>query len=204
MPSVDTDKIKEAILYKADIIKMKTFRVLGFAGSLRVQSYNRGLLVKASEILPEGLELEIMALNDIPLYNDDQPKDNLPKALVEFREKITGADALLIASPEYNYSMTGVLKNALDWASSNSFGNLMAGKIVAIMGASRGLFGTTRGQMHLRQTLHAMDAKPLSRPEIFVRKADDLFDASGHLTDTATIEKINELLTALLEALKAK
>ena len=204
MPSVDMDKIKEAILNMAGIIKMNNFHALGFAGSLRVRSYNRGLLEKASEILTEGLVLEIMELNDIPLYNDDQPKDNLPEALKEFREKITGADALLIASPEYNYSITGVLKNALDWASSNTFGNIMKGKIVAIMGASRGLFGTTRGQLHLRQVLHAIDARPLSCPEIFVRKAGDLFDDSGHLVDTATIEKIKELLTALLETLKAK
>ena len=146
---------------------MNNFHVLGFAGSLRRQSYNRRLLIKAGEILPEGMALEIFELNDIPLYNDDQPKENLPEALVRFREKIVGADALLIASPEYNYSMTGVLKNALDWASSNTFGNIISGKIIAIMGASRGLFGTTRSQMHLRQTLHAMNAKPLSRPEVF-------------------------------------
>jgi len=183
---------------------MKVFKVLGFAGSLRVHSYNRGLLAKAGEILPKGLVLEIMELNRIPLYNDDQPKENLPEALIEFREKIVTADALLIASPEYNYSMTGVLKNALDWASSNTFCNIMAGKIIAIMGASKGLFGTTRGQMHLRQALHAMNAKPLSRPEVFVRKSGDLFDDSGHLIDTATIDRIKELLTALLETLEAK
>ncbi len=183
---------------------MNNFHILGFAGSLRARSYNRGLLIKAGEILPEGLELEIIELNDIPLYNDDQPKKNLPEALVRFREKIVGADALLIASPEYNYSMTGVLKNALDWASSNTFGNIISGKIIAIMGASRGLFGTTRGQMHLRQTLHAINARPLSRPEVFVRKAGDLFDDNGHLADTDTIEKIRELLIALLETLKAK
>lgn len=183
---------------------MKSFHVLGFAGSLRVHSYNRGLLAKAGEILPEGLDLEIMVLNRIPLYNDDQSKENLPEAVIEFREKISAADALLIASPEYNYSMTGVLKNALDWTSSNTFGNLLARKIVAIMGASRGLFGTTRGQMHLRQTLHAMNAKPLSRPEVFIRRAGELFDESGHLVDTVTIEKIKELLSALLETLRAK
>ncbi len=183
---------------------MEDYHVLGFAGSLRVYSYNRGLLAKAREVLPEGLNMNIIELNRIPLYNDDQPKENLPEALIEFREKILAADALLIASPEYNYSMSGVLKNALDWASSNTFGNLMAGKIVAIMGASRGLFGTTRGQMHLRQTLHAMDARPLSRPEVFVRKAGELFDEAGHLNDADTIERIRKLLTRLLEEIVLK
>jgi chromate reductase len=191
-------------LIKKEIIMMKIFHVLGFAGSLRESSFNRGLLVNACEVLPEGLELEVIELNEIPLYNDDQNKDHLPKALTEFREKIIAADALLIASPEYNYSITGVLKNALDWVSSNTFGNIISGKTIAIMGASRGLVGTARGQLHLRQVLHAMNARPLIRPEVYVRRAGELFDESGNLIDTATIEKIRELLYALLETLKSK
>lgn len=177
--------------------KMPIFKVIGFAGSLRANSFNRGLLAKASEILPDGLSLEIMDLKEIPLYNDDTPKECLPKPVEHFRQKIEAADALLIASPEYNYSISGVLKNALDWASSDTFGNVIAGKITAIMGASKGRFGTTRGQMHLRQTLHAMNAKLLSRPEVFISYARDLFGDNGLLADAATIERIHKLLAAL-------
>ena len=171
--------------------------IVGFAGSLRRHSYNRGLLRAAGELLPAEMHLETITLDELPLYNDDLASQQPPAAVLSFREKIKTADGLLIALVEYNYSISGVLKNALDWASTNTLGNILSGKTVAMMGASNGNFGTTRAQLHLRQVLHAVNAHPLSRPEVLVRTAKEKFDAGGSLTDAYTREKIGELLEVL-------
>ncbi len=183
---------------------MKTYNILGFAGSLREKSFNKALLRSAKEISPENFELELFPLGDIPLYNDDLTLSNLPKAVRVFREKIEKADGLLIASPEYNFSISGVLKNALDWAATDTIGNVISGKTVAVMGASKGNFGTTRSQLHLRQVLFAANANVINRPQVLVRNAGGLMDETGNLQDADTIDRIGKLLTVLLEALKSQ
>ena len=183
---------------------MKTYNILGFAGSLREKSFNKALLRRAKEIAQDEIELEIFPLDDIPFYNDDLAISNPPQSVRAFREKIEKADGLLIASPEYNFSISGVLKNALDWAATDTIDNVISGKTIAIMGASKGNFGTTRSQLHLRQVLFAANANVINRPQVLVRNAGGLMDEAGNLQDADTIDRIRKLLTALLEALKSQ
>ena len=170
-------------------------RVLGFAGSLRRGSTNRGLLRVAADLLPEGMSLDVFDLGPIPLYNADVEAAGRPEAVTAFREAIRAADALLIACPEYNYSIPGVLKNAIDWASRGT-DQPFAGKPAAFMGAGGGL-GTARSQYHLRQACVFLDVHPLNKPEVFVPFAAQKFDADGNLTDESVRPKVAALLTAL-------
>ncbi len=171
--------------------------ILGFAGSLRQGSYNRAILNAARDMVPAGAKLEIFDLAGIPLFNQDL--ENQPAEKVkEFKAVIRAADALLIATPEYNYSMPGVLKNALDSASRPYGDNALDGKPVAIMGASVGMLGTARAQYHLRQSCVFLNMYPLNRPEVMVPFAQDKIDAGGRLTDQATAKKIAELIEALI------
>src|SRR5215210_1165968 len=128
----------------------KPMRILGIAGSLRRASYNRAALRAATKLVPEGAVLETFELDDIPLFNQDEDQ-NPPAKVVELKRLIREADAILIVTPEYNYSVPGVLKNAIDWASRPYGDSAWNGKPVAIMGASVGAFGTMRAQYHLRQ-----------------------------------------------------
>ncbi len=172
-------------------------RVLGFAGSLRKASFNRGLLRAAAGVLPDGVSLDVMDLDGIPLYDGDvEAAEGFPPTVAAFREAIRSADALLIACPEYNYSVSGVLKNAIDWA-SRAPDQPFAGKPTAIMGAGGGL-GTARAQHHLRQIGVFLDLKILNKPEMMVPAAWEKFDkATGDLTDGPTREKLAALLAAL-------
>ncbi|MBE2270271.1 MAG: NAD(P)H-dependent oxidoreductase [Anaerolinea sp.] len=175
--------------------------VLGFAGSLRRGSYNRALLQAADALLPDGMTLETFDLSPIPLYNDDVRASGFPTAVQEFRERIKAADALLIATPEYNYSVSGVLKNALDWASRPDANKHvpLKNKPTAIMGASSGMFGTVRAQMHLRQIFVYTDTPLVSQPQVLLANAKDKFDANLHLID----EDSRGFLRGLLERLAA-
>ena len=175
---------------------MNRLRVLGVAGSLRQGSYNQGLLRAAQELAPERLALESFDLSPIPLYNADVERVGFPPSVRELREKIRTADAVLIATPEYNYSVPGVLKNAIDWASRPP-DQPFAGKPVAIVGATPGGFGTTRAQHHLRQSFVFLDARVLSRPEVLIAGAAAKFDAGGRLVDETTRKFLGELLVAL-------
>ena len=177
---------------------MADVHVLGISGSLRKGSYNTALLKAASELLPEGMTLEVFDLSSIPLYNDDVRALGYPKPVQEFRDRIAAADALLIATPEYNYSIPGVLKNAIDWASRPPDPPL-DGKPVAIMGASTGNFGTVRAQMHLRQVCVFCNMFPLNKPEVLVMRAQEKFDASGRLVDETTRGFVRDLLTVLVD-----
>ena len=177
---------------------MAEIHVLGTSGSLRKSSYNTALLTAASELLPEGVTLETFDLSLIPLYNEDVRSLGYPKAVKEFRDRIAAADALLIATPEYNYSIPGVLKNAIDWASRPPDSPL-DGKPVAIMGASTGSFGTVRAQMHLRQVCVGCNMLPLNDPEVLVMRAQEKFDASGRLADETTRRIIRDLLVGLAD-----
>ena len=171
-------------------------KILGIPGSLRKKSYNRGLLIAAGELLPPGCSLEIFDLAHIPLYNQDI-ESPLPQAVAILKEKIRSAGAILFATAEYNYSIPGVLKNAIDWGSRPYGENAWEGKRVAIMGASPAIQGTSRAQYHLRQVFVYLDMHPLNRPEVMVGSAQDKFDAEGRLTDVTAREKIRELLIAL-------
>jgi len=170
---------------------------LVFAGSLRKDSYNKALLRAVQELLPEGAELEIFNLEGIPLFNQDLELDQ-PEKVREFKAKIRAADALLIATPEYNYSVPGVLKNALDSASRPYGDNPFDGKPVAIMGASIGMLGTGRAQYHLRQSMVFLNMHPVNRPEVIITFAQQKIDQSGRVTDEETRGTIQELLKALI------
>ncbi len=178
---------------------MKTdneFSILGFAGSLRRGSFNKAILRAAVELAPEGVDLEIFDLEGIPPFNQDLEGEP-PERVRVFKEKIRAADAILIATPEYNYSMPGVLKNAIDWASRPYGDNAFGGKAAAIMGGSIGMIATARAQYHLRQSMVFLDMHPLNQPEVMVPFADKKVDESGRLVDEATREKIKDLIAAL-------
>ena len=171
--------------------------ILGFAGSLRKGSYNKSLLRAAQEMVPEDATLEVFDLEGIPLFNQDL-ENRPPEKVKEFKAKIRASDAILIATPEYNYSIPGVLKNAIDNASRPYGDNAFNGKPVAIMGASIGMLGTARAQYHLRQSMVFLNMYPLNQPEVMVPLAQEKIDQDGRLTDQKTKEKIKELVEALV------
>lgn len=171
-------------------------RVLAIAGSLRKQSFNRALVRAAIELAPAGMTIEEADISTIPPYDEDVRAKGLPPAVEALREKVRAADAILIATPEYNFSVPGVLKNAIDWVSrppSQPF----ADKPLAIMGASGGLSGTMRAQYHLRQIAVFLDLHVVNKPEVFVRSAAEKIDAEGKLHDEPTRKVIGELLVSL-------
>ena len=170
-------------------------KVLGISGSLRSGS-NSAALQEAIGLVPPGMSIELADISGIPLYNEDVYALGFPPAVERFREQIRAADALLFATPEYNYSMAGVLKNAIDWASRPPE-QPFSGKPAAILGASAGRFGTARAQYHLRQTLVFLDVHPLNKPEVMISSAQNAFDAQGRLLDDKARELIQQQLQAL-------
>src|SRR6516165_3742651 len=170
--------------------------VLGICGSLRAGSYNKAALRTAIELKPPGMTIETADIGSIPLYNEDVRAQGFPPPVETLRRQIAAADALLFATPEYNYSMPGVLKNAIDWASRPP-DQPFAGKPVAIMGASAGMGGTMRAQYDLRKCCVFLDMLPLNKPEVFISQAHTKFDASGRLTDDAARGFIRDMLVAL-------
>lgn len=175
---------------------MKTLHVLGICGSLRRQSTNLGLLKYAQEHAPTGLEVKLADLTDVPFYNADL--QGIPEAAQRLMDDIAQVDALLLACPEYNYSMAPALKNALDWASRADENRLLAGKPAAILGAGGGM-GTARAQYHLRQVCVFLDIPLLNKPEVFSNAFTGSFDQEGNLID----EKIQALVVEQLEALQS-
>lgn len=175
----------------------KGFNILGFAGSLRRDSYNKALLRAALELVPEDVELEIFDLEGIPFFNQDLEQQPAAK-VKEFKSKIRAADAILIATPEYNYSIPGVLKNAIDCASRPYGDNAFADKPVAIMGASIGMIGTARAQYHLRQCFVFLGCYALNHPEVMVPFAQERIDKDGRVTDQKTKELIKQLIENLV------
>ena len=172
--------------------------VLGIAGSLRRQSYNKFALRAAQQLAPASMRIDVFDLAPIPLFNQDD-ESAPPPGVVEFKRGIRDADAILIATPEYNYSIPGVLKNAMDWASRPFGENAWKGKPVAVMGASPGAFGTVRAQYHLRQTFITLDMPVVTVPEVMIGHAAKAFDEAGNLVD----EKAQELIRKLLDRLIA-
>jgi chromate reductase len=170
--------------------------VIGISGSLRKGSFNTAALRAAQGLAPEGMTIEVAQIGDLPLYNDDVRAAGFPPPAERLRAQLAAADAILLVTPEYNYSISGVLKNAIDWASRPPNQPFEA-KPVAIMGASPGLFGSARAQYHLRQMLIFLNAMPLNRPEVMIGQAQNKFDADGNLTDEPTREFIRKLLVSL-------
>jgi chromate reductase len=175
----------------------RVLNIFGFAGSLRDGSYNRSLLRVAVDLVPKDTKLDIFDLEGIPPFNQDLEK-SMPEIVKEFKTKIRSADAILIATPEHNYSIPGVLKNAIDWASRPFGDNSFEGKPVAVISASTGMLGGARAQYHLRQVFVSLNMLPLNRPEVFVTFANQKFDEKGNLTDEKTKEYVKHLLEALV------
>lgn len=173
-------------------------KILGICGSLRKVSYNRGLLLAAKDLAPEGTSIEIAELHDIPLFDQDLEAHGDPAPVAALKDRIRQADAVLIATPEYDWGLPGVLKNALDWVSRPAGQSTLKQKPLAMMGASDGPWGTTRAQLQLRQTLTYMDVLTLPSPWVYVALAKEKFDASGALSDERTREQVKGLVAALV------
>jgi len=172
-------------------------RILGIAGSLRRESYNRATLRAAQQFVPEGATLEIFELDGIPIYNQDD-EQQLPPKVAELKRLLREVDAILIVTPEYNYSVSGVLKNAIDWASRPYGDNSWDGKPAAIMGASVGALGTARAQYDLRKMFVYLNVFALNQPEVMIGNAAKRFDAEGNLTDETTKDFIRQQLQSLV------
>jgi chromate reductase len=171
-------------------------KILGIAGSLRQGSFNRAALRAAQQAAPPEVAIETADLDGLPLFNQDK-ENPLPAPVQQLKANIAAADAILFVTPEYNYSVPGVLKNAIDWASRPYGQSAWDGKPCAIMGASPGMLGTSRAQYHLRQMLVFLNMFPLNQPEVMIPFASEKFDAQGNLKDEKTREKIGQLVQAL-------
>ncbi len=177
---------------------MADIKILGLAGSLRKASFNRMALRAAQGLVPAGATLEAIDLPDLPGFNQDNEKSP-PAAVTELKARIRAADAILIVSPEYNYSIPGVLKNAIDWCARPYGDSAWKGKPVAIMGASTGALGTARAQYHLRQCLVFLDMPAVNQPEVMISAAASKFDQGGNLTDDTARKLIGQLLANLCD-----
>jgi chromate reductase len=173
-------------------------RILGIAGSLRRDSYNRATLRAAIELAPEDASIDIFELDGIPGFNQDE-EQNPPAKVVELKRRIREADAILFVTPEYNYSVPGVLKNTIDWASRPYGDSAWNGKPAAIMGASVGTIGTARAQYHLRQMMVFLNMFPVNQPEVMIGNASEQFDAQGNLTNDVAKQFIRQLLQNLVD-----
>jgi chromate reductase len=174
-----------------------TVNILGIPGSLRKASWNKSLLKAAVALAPAGVKIEVFDLDGIPPFNQDEER-NPPPRVAELKSKAKAADAILFVTPEYNYSIPGVLKNAIDWASRPYGDSAWSGKPVAVMGASGGNIGTARAQYHLRQTFVFLDMDSVNQPEVMLNATRSL-DEQGNLTDDKAKELIGKLLGKLVE-----
>ena len=172
-------------------------RILGIAGSLRRKSYNRAALRAAQQLVPPDTVLDIFELDGIPVFSEDDERQP-PVKIVELKKRIREADAILFVTPEYNYSIPGVLKNAIDWASRPYGDSAWTDKPAAIMGASLGTLGTARAQYHLRQVFVFLNVHAINQPEVMIANAAQNFDAEGNLTNESTKNLIRQLLTNLV------
>ena len=176
----------------------RNVRILGIAGSLRRASYNRAALRAATQLAPENSKIEIFELDGIPGFNQDE-EQNPPPKVAELKRQVREADAILFVTPEYNYSVPGVLKNAIDWASRPYGDSAWNGKPAAIMGASVGAIGTARAQYHLRQMMVFLNMFPVNQPEVMIGNAAERFDSEGNLTHDATKEFVRQLVQSLVD-----
>lgn len=176
----------------------KNLKILGIAGSLRKGSFNASALRAAAELAPEGVEIETYDIGGLPLFNQDD-EQNPTAAVKEFKQKIRESDAIIFSTPEYNYSIPGVLKNAIDVASRPYGDSAWEGKPALIIGASVGNIATARAQYDLRKTMVFLNMFPINRPEVMIGTAQDKFDTNGNLTDEATKEIIRQAVEALAD-----
>lgn len=181
----------------------KIVKIAGFTGSLRRDSYNMAALRAAGTLLPENALLDIIDLSGLPFFSEDLEAEGVPPSVADYKSRLAEADAVLISTPEYNYSIPPVLKNALDWASRGEDLPLF-GKPLAIMSASVGMLGGARVQYHLRQVCVALNLLALNKPEVFITNANTKFDEAGNLIDERTKNSIKRLLDALIKNVKAK
>ncbi|MGJ8662750.1 MAG: NADPH-dependent FMN reductase [Marinicella sp.] len=173
-------------------------KIVGISGSLRKKSTHRGILRAVEQLLAEyNIEFTAIEIKSFPLYDQDLNAKGIPEVVQDAHKQLATADAIVLASPEYNYSVSGVLKNAIDWFSRIE-GQAFNGKAVSIMGASPGAIGTARSQYHLRQILVFMNAFIVNKPEVMISHSADKFDADGHLTDPKTIEFLGKALNSLI------
>lgn len=181
-------------------------KVAAFSGSLRKGSYNKMLLNAAIELAPENMEFDVLSFAGFPAFDHDLLDKGVPGPVAEFKQKIRSADALLISTPEYNHSIPGVLKNAIDWASRPISEYPFTGKPLGIIGASTGLAGSLRAQLHLRQILFT--SNDMRTPELFVQLVQDKFDADGRVKDQALKEHILKFMVSfekwITKSIKAK
>ena len=178
---------------------MSQFKICAMSGSLRKNSFNTAALRAAQELAPAGVTIEIADLSDIPLYDEDlRHEGSFPDSVKRLRGQIAAADGILFASPEYNYSVSGVLKNAIDWA-SRAPAQPFDGKAYAILGAASGILGTSRGQWHLRQIMVGCNAYGVNNPQVYIGGAGQKFDAEGRFTDEPGRVLIGQLLEALVK-----
>jgi chromate reductase len=173
-------------------------KILGIAGSLRKASYNRGALRAAQQLCPQGAKIEVFELDGIPPFNQDEER-NPPQKVIDFKNRIRGADAILLVTPEYNYGMPGGLKNAIDWASRPYGDNAWNGKLVAIMSAAMSMGGGVRAQYPLRQAFVFLNMEAVVQPEVAIGNATERFDEQGNLKDETSRKLIGQLLQNLVE-----
>src|SRR5262245_20975663 len=174
-----------------------SIRLVGLAGSLRAQSYNSAALRAVASLLPEGMSLAIASLAELPFYNSDVEQQGMPAAVQSFRNEIAAADALIFAVPEYNFSIPGVLKNALEWLSRPPNPPANA-KPCALFGASVSPLGTARGQFHFRHICVSLNMIPVNIPHVDIASAKTKFDAASNLTDQASLAQLRELVAELI------
>ena len=184
---------------------MHDLKILALSGSNRRGSFNTALLNNAITLVPPGVSIDIyQGLNDLPFYSEELDGDNLHPEARRLREAIAAADGMLLAVPEYNFSLTAMLKNSLDWASRPSGKHVLVAKPTAIIGASSSLLGTIRAQLHTREILHALQADVVSRPEVLVAQASLKFNSSGELTDESTRIFLTQLLDSLVTKIQTR
>lgn len=176
----------------------KITKIVAFSGSLRKASYNTAAINAAMALAPAGCEIELLDISEVPLYDQEQADIATPKAVLALAEKIKAADAIIFATPEYNYSIPGVLKNTIDWLSRQQ-PQPFTEKPAAIMSASMSFLGGARAQYHLRQVLIYLDVHLINKPEIMIGRAHEKFDHNGKLTDAGTEEFIKKLVVALVD-----
>ena len=176
-------------------------KILGIAGSLRKQSYNKGALRAAQKLCPDGATIEVFDPEGIPLFNQDDERSPHQK-VVDLKNRIRAADAILLVTPEYNYGMPGVLKNAIDWASRPYGDNAWSGKPVALMSAALSMGGGVRAQYQLRQAFVFLNMDAVVQPEVAISNAPERFDKDGNLTDETSKKLIGQLLRNLVEKVR--
>ena len=178
-------------------------KILGIAGSLRKQSYNKGALRAAQQLCPEGAQIEVFDLAGIPPFNQDEERSPNQK-VVDLKKRIRAADAILLVTPEYNYGMAGVLKNAIDWASRPYGDNAWDGKPVAIMSAAMSMGGGIRAQYQLRQSFVFLNMDAVVQPEVAINNVGERFDQDGNLTDETSKKLIGQLLRNLVDKARVR